>query len=141
ADTAELPEEKLGSLKQAIAVADEQLGDAEVAFELAGNALEVAAGHADLRPWLSLFDTLAAKTGHRAKQVEVLQAVVDDIFDGDVQFEVTECIARLARDELDDAAMALTYYQRAVELRSDSDPSLAALELLYEASADNERLL
>ena len=46
----------------------------------------------------------------------------------------------MARDELGDADLALEYFQKAVEARSDSIEALTALEAIYEQRKDWQSL-
>ncbi len=141
ADTAELVDDRLSSLNAALDVVEERLEDRGRAFDLVAEAVTTAAGHADLRPWLEQLARLSEATGRFSDECKLLQQIAAEIFDGDVQFDVTLKIARLALEQLHDSDLALEYFQRAVELRSDSDESLAALETLYREKARFEDLL
>lgn len=135
------PVARLDVLNRAIRVVDGALGDPRRGFDLAVRALKEAAGHVDITPSLDELERLAKVTGRRAEQVEALRGVVDAIFDEDVQYRVLQNIAVLARDELADRALALSYFKRSSEVRPDADEALAALEALYAESGDNEALL
>ena len=140
-DTADDPLSRVEHLANAVTVAEEALGDRDRAFVFACRALKEAAGHSELEPWLGQVDRLAESVGKRKEQVELLSAVVADIFDGDVQLSVTLKIAELARYQLGDRETARDYYRKALELRADEPRALAALESLYEELDDPASLL
>ncbi len=140
-DTADDPDAQLGGLEKAIDVADVALSDQERAFQYAQRALRVAVGHTDLAPWLAHVERLAGATNRQADYVKLLCEIVPEIFDGEVQAEVTLRIADLARERLQDRGLAREYYSKALELRSDDPKALMALESLYEESGDAPNLL
>jgi tetratricopeptide (TPR) repeat protein len=140
-DAEQDPIDRLQALERAAGVARDRLHDNDSALELTVRAVRDAVGHTDLKPWLDELDFLAKATGQRKVQVDVLRQVVDEIFDGEVQFSVIMSIARLARDELADRELALQFFNRALEVESDSDAALAALEKLYAEADDTEKLL
>lgn len=140
-DAAEDPMDKLEGLEKSIRVADGPLNDENRAFEYARRAVQVAAGHSDLVPWLEEVDRLAGATGRRAEQVSLLREIVGEIFDGDVQFAVTMKIANLAREKLADRDLAREYYQKAIEQRPDDRSAMVALEAIYTESDDVANLL
>jgi hypothetical protein len=117
------------------------MGDSNRGFDFAVKALSQAAGHVDLAPSLDELERLAKQTGRRKEQVDALRAAVEHIFDGDVLYRVLMKIATLARDELHDEALALGYFKRASEARTDSDDALVALEALYSTSQSHDALL
>lgn len=140
-DAQEDPLERLEVLQDAIDVAETGLDDPAKAFELAARAVREGVGHTDLSPWLERLDRLAAKTRRRSDQVQLLREVVDDIFHGEVQFQVILKIATLARDELDDPELAIESFRRALDVQPESDTPLLALQELYERRQDDARLL
>ena len=140
ADLLDDPLSRLDVLAKAIGVA-EQSQDPERAFGYAKRALREAAGHTDLEPWLEHVDRLAAATGKYGEQVELLQAVAPEIFDGDVQLAVLLKIADLGRHRLADRDLAREHYQKALEVRSDDRRALGALESLYDEAGDAASLL
>lgn len=139
--TADDPLRKLECLDEAIRVADDRLEDQNRAFGYAQQAVRVAVGHTELAPWLEKLERLAGGTQKQAEYVQLLCEVVPDIFDGDVQLEVTLKIADMARHTLADRELAREYYQKALDIQSDSRSALVALESLYEEAGDGQNLL
>lgn len=140
-DTTDDPDLRLGGLAKAMTVAEDSLGDRHRAFGYAQRALRAALGNVDLAPWLAHVDRLATATGEHAAQVQLLRDVVPEIFDGEVQVEVTLTIADLARQRLEDLELAREYYAKALELRADDPRALIALEGLFEAAGNATELL
>ena len=140
-ETADDPDAKLEGLEQAIRVAEGPLQDQARAFGYAERAVREAAGHTDLAPWLEHLERMAEGADKQAEHVKVLCDVVPDIFDGDVQVDVTLKIASLARERLQDRELAREYYQKALDLRNDDRTALVALESLYEEAGDAQSLL
>lgn len=135
------PLERVEVLELATTLAEEELSDANQAFDLTLRAIREATGHTDLAPWITRLEKLAAATGRRADQVTLYREVVEDAFDGDVQYTLLYRIAELSGKELNDEATALTYFKRAVDVRPDSREALLALETMYIASQQWEPLL
>jgi tetratricopeptide (TPR) repeat protein len=139
--SADDPIAKLAGLEKAVQVSHGFMDDAPRAFGYVERAIREAAGHVELRPWLSELERLAAATGRRAEQVALLKEVVPDIFDGDTQLEVTLRIANLARDILKDFGLAREFFEKAIEQRPDDRTTLVALESLYGELGDSSALL
>ncbi|HVU03518.1 MAG TPA: tetratricopeptide repeat protein [Polyangiaceae bacterium] len=135
------PLAKLSGLEKAIQVSYGFMNDAPRAFGYAERAIREAAGHTDVRPWLSELERLAAATNRRAEQVALLKEIVPEIFDGDTQLEVTLKIASLARDVIEDLGLSREYFEKALELRPDDRDTLIALEQLYGRLGDDTALL
>lgn len=140
-ETAEDAHERLSGLEAALRIADGSLGDSARAFSFAERGLRQAVGHGDLLPWFERLERLAGPTGRQADYVRLLCEVVPNVFDGDVQLEVTLKIAHLARHQLADRELSREYYKKALELRPDDRRVLSALESLYEESGDAPSLL
>src|SRR6185295_11892779 len=68
-----------------------------------------------------------------AEQVALLREIVVNIFEGQLQFDVTQRIAELARDHLQDAELAREYFEKALELL------LRHAELLRDRLRDRDR--
>ncbi|MDQ2645474.1 MAG: hypothetical protein M3020_16775, partial [Myxococcota bacterium] len=140
-ETSEDALEKLGSLELALNVAERSLSDSNRAFGYSERAVRTAVGHTDLLPWFGHIERLANVTGRHREHVTLLSDVVPNIFDGQVQLDVTLKIADLARQKLSDRELARDYYKKALEIRADERHALAALEVLYEESGDAKNLL
>jgi golgin subfamily B member 1 len=141
AESAEDPIKKVGLLLKAADIAENVLGSPERTLTYVTRALRDGAGHVDLSGWLERLERVAKATSRRAEQVALLREIVVNIFDGQVQFDVTLRIAELARDHLGDLALAREYYEKALELRPDARGPMQALEALYEKSGDVPSLL
>ncbi|MBN1609318.1 MAG: tetratricopeptide repeat protein [Polyangiaceae bacterium] len=135
------PAHKLEGLERAMNVAEAELRDGGRALDYAMEAVRVAAGHADLEPWLGRVDRLARVSERQQEQVELLRAVASDIMDGEVQLSVLLKIAELSRYRLGDMKLAREYYEKALEVRVDDRRALIALQSLHEETGDTESLL
>lgn len=140
-EVAEHASDRLEKLELATRIAEDALSDAARAFGYAERAVREAAGVGEVAPHLATLDRLAGQAGRRKEQAAVLEAVVPELFDGDLQVEVTRRVAELQRHELGSAERAREMYVKVLELRSDDAQSLLALEELYEQAGDAERLL
>jgi tetratricopeptide (TPR) repeat protein len=133
--------DKLSTIAQAADVAEGPLGDASLALGYAARGLREAAAEPELPRWIERVERLAASTNRYAELVELLRAGVGEILDGDLQLEVTLRIADVARNRLDDVALAREYYVKALELKAEERRALVALESLHEGMGDNAALL
>jgi tetratricopeptide (TPR) repeat protein len=141
AEYAQSVSDKLANIAQAAEVAEGPLADGVLALSYAARGLREAVAEAELPQWIARAERLAAATGQHAALVELLRSVVGDIFDADLQLEVTLRIAEIARTRLGSPALAQQYYARALELRADDRRALVALESLYEETGDHPALL
>jgi golgin subfamily B member 1 len=141
ADFADEPADKLAIYAQAATVAEGPLGDAGRAFAYAARGLKESAEDLEFPQWLERVERLAEKMGQYAELVGLYRDVIPEILDADQQLDVTLRVAVLARKELADKDLARTYYQKALELRTDEPRALLALESLYEEAGDNKNLL
>ncbi len=135
------PVKKLSLLQKCADTAENSLSNPERTLTYVTRAVREGAGHVDLAGWLQRLERVAQTTKRRADQVALLREVVVEIFEGDVQFEVTQRIAELARDELKDRELAREYYEKALELRLDAVAPMRALEAIYEQTGDMQSLL
>lgn len=140
-DVKDDPLERVEVLELATTLAEQELADSNQAFELTVRAIREAVGHTDLGPWITRLEQLAATTGRRGDQVKLYREVVEDAFDGDVQYTLLFRIAELSRTDLGDEPTALTYFRRAVDVRPDSSEALLALEAMYISGGQWEPLL
>ncbi|HKO52522.1 MAG TPA: tetratricopeptide repeat protein [Polyangiaceae bacterium] len=139
--TSDDPLERIAGLEAAMRTAETSLHDSKRAFGYAERAVRSAVGHSQLEPWFDHLERLSAATGKQAEYVKLLCEVVPEIFDGEVQLEVTLKIADLARHQLADRELAREYYKKALEQRVDDKKALSALESLYEETGDAQNLL
>jgi tetratricopeptide (TPR) repeat protein len=137
----EEPGEALAALRRAAEVADQKLGDPGQAFTQMGKALGLGAGEPSVAELLREYGRLAEKSGRFVEYVARLREVVTEIYDGAVQCEVYRTIARTARNQLRDMALALEYYAKLVEERSDDADALDALEQLNEEAGNHAALI
>lgn len=140
-EVADDPSERLDRLELATRIAEDALSDAARAYGYAERAVRDAAAHGDVTPYLVTLDRLAGTTGRRREQAAVLEEIAPELFDGDLQVEVTRRVAELHRYELGSPERAKETYCKVLELRSDDRPSLLALEELYGESGESTRLL
>jgi tetratricopeptide (TPR) repeat protein len=141
AENADSVSAKLGTIAQAVRVAEGPLGDPVRALSYAARGFREAVADLELRVWFERVERLAAATGKQAELVELLRASVGEVVDGDLQLEITLRIAEIARSPLGDTGLAKEYYAKALELRGDDRRALGALESLYEETGDHTALL
>ncbi len=141
AEYAETIDGKLAVIAQASQVAEGPLADATLALSYAARGLREAVAEPELPRWIERAERLAASTGKHSELVELLRSVVGDILDGELQLAVTLRIADIARTRMGDAALAKTYYTRALDVQSDDPRALVALESLFEETGDYASLL
>ncbi len=140
-ESAEDPIKKLALLQKSADIAENVLGNPERTLTYVTRALREGAGHVDLSVWLERLERVAEATSRRADQVALLREIVVNIFEGQVQFDVTLRIAELARDHLKDRELAREYFEKALELRLDARAPMQALESIYEEAGDIQSLL
>lgn len=140
-DVKDDPVERVEVLDAAVELAQGELQDSVQAFELCVRAIEEGVGHVELGPWTARLEHLAAATGRRREHVELYRRIVDDVFDGDLQYGLLYRVAVISRDELGDEATALDYFKRAVAVRPDSSEALVDLERAYAGGDQFEPLL
>jgi tetratricopeptide (TPR) repeat protein len=140
-ETTDDPSERLETLQNALRTAEGPLGDAGRAFGYALRGLELAAGEAEVQQWIDTVERLAESTGRWKDAAELYQLIVDDILDGDVQQNVRLRVGELARKKLDDKALAVAEYKKALDARADDRRAMIALEELYAEANDSENLL
>ncbi|HWO08259.1 MAG TPA: hypothetical protein VNN80_02230, partial [Polyangiaceae bacterium] len=141
AESAEDPVKKVGLLQKAADIAENVLDSPERTLTYVTRALREGAGHVDLGTWLERLERVAQATSRRQEQVSLLREVVVNIFDGQVQFDVTQRIAELARDHMADPVLAREYFEKALELRPEAAEPMEALEVIYEQAGDTASLL
>lgn len=139
-EAAEGVDDKLSLLALAADVAETNLDDARRAFEYAGRGARHAAAEPGLDSWLVRLERCAEKTSDYAALCALLRAIAPDVMDGDMQLRVLLRVADLARDKLDDRALAQEYYERALEVRADDDRALLALEAIFDAASAHHDL-
>lgn len=140
-ESAEDPIKKVALLQKSADIAENVLDNPERTLVYVTRALREGVGHVDLAVWLERLERMAGATSRRAEQVALLREIVVNIFEGQVQFDVTQRIAELARDHLGDRELAREYFEKALELRLDAPEPMRALEAIYEESADLPSLL
>ncbi len=141
AEAAEVPSERLRALSRAAALSEGPLADPRRAFDYTARAAREALADPSLPDWLARLERLADVTGRHRDLARVLEDVASDVLDEALGLEVTLRVADLARGKLDDVELARAWYKRALDLRPDSRPALAALEAIYEQTADHAALL
>jgi tetratricopeptide (TPR) repeat protein len=140
-ETTEDPTERLAILETARSTAEGPLESSERAFGYALRGLKQAAGEEEVSTWIETVERLAATTDRWREACELYQSIVDDILDGDVQQSLRLRVGELARRKLDDRALAIGEYKKALEARADDRRALIALEELYAEANDSQNLL
>lgn len=141
AELSDDPAEKVEKLELATRIAEDALSDLPRAYGYAERAVREAAQQGELRPHLETLDRLASLAQKRRAQAAVLEEIAPELFDGDLQLEVTCRVAELHRRELHEPERARELYQKALELRPDDVRALLSLEELYAEAGDSQNLL
>jgi tetratricopeptide (TPR) repeat protein len=141
AEFAEGVTEKLQVLALSAQVAEERVGDADKAFAYVSIGLRAAAGEAELPDWLVVLYRLLDKTKRYQDGVDLLQSLVPEILDEEAALGVLLRIAEISRDQLGRNDLARTFFQKALELRSDDERALTALESLHEKLSEHVPLM
>ncbi|HVZ30776.1 MAG TPA: hypothetical protein VG963_00035, partial [Polyangiaceae bacterium] len=141
AENVEDPLKKLALLQKAADLSEHVLSNPERTFTYVTRAVREGAGHAELGNWLERLERVADQTSRRGEQVALLREIVVNIFEGQLQYDVTLRIAELSRDHLGDRALAREYFEKALELRLDAQAPMRALETIYEEAGDLSSLL
>ncbi|MGD8861048.1 MAG: tetratricopeptide repeat protein [Myxococcales bacterium] len=116
-------------------IADERIGAFDAAEQALLEALQRAPGHAETRQKL---EALYERHEAHAKLAELLAEQEPEAQDPQVRVALLNRIATLYRDALGDAASAVQYLERAVQLVPDDREALLSLCDLYIA-ADRQR--
>jgi tetratricopeptide (TPR) repeat protein len=133
--------ERLETLQTALRTAEGPLGDSARAFRYALRGLQLAAGEAEVSSWIDTVERLGETTSRWQEVFDLYQAIVDQILDGDVQQGLRLRMGELARHKLDDRALAVAEYMKALEARGGDRRALVALEELYGEAKDSPHLL
>jgi golgin subfamily B member 1 len=141
AETCGLPIERLKVLETAVRVAEGPLSDPVRAFNYATRGLREAVGDSSLRDWLERAESLTSVTGRYAELVTVLSEIARDVFDEQMQLEVTIRVAELARNQLKETELARDWYQKALDINAEEKRALVALESLYKEMEEFPALL
>lgn len=165
-ETDDQPGERLATLQTAMRTAEGPLTDPARAFGYALRGVREAAGESGIAQWIEQLERLSELTGRWDETSALYQVIADDILDGDVQQNVRLRVGELARRKLaaapspvasgeegaaaEDAGpdvrqasreLAVTWYQKALDARSDDRRAMIALEELYAEADDAPRLL
>ncbi|MFP6686307.1 MAG: hypothetical protein VB934_16430, partial [Polyangiaceae bacterium] len=129
--------ERVQTLRGMALVAEEQLDDPEQARDFLISALAVSpdsdAIHDDVARLCELIEDFRP-------YAEALQRVATDTYDALLQSELYERLGIIAEEELEDSAMAIDAYRKAIEQTEEPNEVLAALDGLYVAAEDHEQL-
>jgi tetratricopeptide (TPR) repeat protein len=111
------------------------------AFGYALQGLALAAGEAEVKTWIDTVERLGEATSRWKEISELYQKIVDDILDGDVQQDVRLRVGELGRTKLDDKALSIAQYKKALEAHADDRRAMIALEELYAEAQSFPELL
>ena len=140
-ETTEDASERLETLQTALRTAEGPLSDSARAFRYALRGLELAAGESEVSSWIETVERLGETTLRWKEVFDSYQAIVDQILDGDVQQSLRLRMGELARRKLEDRALAVTEYKKALDARGGDRGALVALEELYGEANDSPHLL
>ncbi|HEX2678585.1 MAG TPA: tetratricopeptide repeat protein, partial [Polyangiales bacterium] len=133
--------EKLDALRRAATVAERGQNDPAAAMVYVGRALRVAHSHDSLGELLGEYGRLADQTGRFADYVATLEEIAPQIFDIEQKVRVYRRVAEVAREKLNDTALARASFRRVLEEQPEDMPSLDALLALDEEAGDHAALI
>src|SRR5262249_30978565 len=128
ARAADAPSEKLEKIAKALSTAEGPLGDKERAYAYATRAVKEAASEDSISEHVATLERLTDATGKFAETLALYQSVVGDLMNGEAQQTMLLRIGQLATEKANDRKLAIEYYKRALEARTDDRRALAALE-------------
>lgn len=134
------PVERVEALRRAAEVVELAGEDLPRAFRLAGRALLLGAGGDDVAVLVRELRRVAELADDPRGHVEVLRTAAPDIMDGDVVVEVLMEIATIARDRLEDPALAREYFEKALENQPEHRGALESLDRLFVQLGDHDAL-
>jgi tetratricopeptide (TPR) repeat protein len=132
---------RLEQLQTALRTAEGPLNDKAKAFGYAVRGVREAAGEAEVGDWIKTVERLAEATSRWTELAELYRSVVDDVLDGDVQQDVRLRVGELARTKLEDKPLAIEWYKKALEAKTDDRRAMISLEELYAEANDAPNLL
>ncbi len=126
------PEEKVELLRRVATIYAEQLDDTDRAFEYYGKAFTEALSSPLLKEIFEEYQRLASILNRWGDFVDTCRRGVEDISDPEIQETVLLSIGDVARDILEDMALAEEYYRKALDNEPNNLHALDALERVYE---------
>jgi len=135
------PADKLAALRRACEVAENGLASISQAYDYAARALLAGVEEPVVGELISELQRLAEASGRFADQVATLREAAPSLYDGELQVEVYRCIAEVARDRLQDAALSAEYFEKLLEDRPEDGEALDALEQLHAEAGDHRALV
>jgi tetratricopeptide (TPR) repeat protein/DNA-directed RNA polymerase subunit F len=140
-ETGDSVSEQLADVEMLYRTAEGPLGDTGRAYGYALRGVRMAAAEPELGKLIETLERFSESTGRWAETAALYQEIEGEILDGEVQQSVRLRIGELARTRLDDRALAITYYKKALEAHGDDRRAMLALEELYAAADDAPALL
>ncbi|MFO0612975.1 MAG: tetratricopeptide repeat protein [Polyangiaceae bacterium] len=132
ASAADAPAEKLDKIAKALATAEGPLDDKARAYGYATRAVREAASEDSIGEHVETLERLTEATGKYADTLALYRSVVGDLMNGEAQQTMLLRIGELATEKAKDRKLAIEFYKRALEARTDDKRALVALEKLYE---------
>ncbi len=140
-ETSQSTGERLEQLQTALRTAEGPLSDTGRAFGYAVRGVREAAGESEVGDWIKTVERLASSTSRWSELTELYRSVVDDVLDADVQQDVRLRVGELARTKLEDKPLAIEWYKKALDAKSDDRRAMVSLEELYAEANDAPNLL
>lgn len=140
-ETGDSVTEQLADVEMLYRTAEGPLGDTARAYGYALRGVRMAAAEPELGKLIETLERFSESTGRWAETAALYQEIEGEILDGEVQQSVRLRIGELARTRLGDRALAITYYNKALEAHGDDRRAMLALEELYAEADDAPALL
>jgi golgin subfamily B member 1 len=140
AEAVDDPRERLRAMRWVAELREYRLGDAAGAFDACELALRDAVGEPDLAELVAELQRLASEQERMPDLIRVFREIAPDVLDSELQRQLYLDIADLARAVLKDIDIAREYYQLVMDARPDDRRAMAALEDIYRAGEEFERL-
>jgi golgin subfamily B member 1 len=141
AEVADTPGERIERIEKARATCESALEDPKRACEYARRAMKAAVQEDSAAKQMETLERLTAATGSWEATADLYRQIEGEVLDGDVQHEMLVRIGQIHDEKLGHTAVAIEYFQRALEGRPGDRRVLLALEALHAKTDDNKALL
>ena len=131
------PSLRASFLRSVAETQDRQQGDPRAAIETFGRILEV---DSEATPALDDLEGLQVMVGDWQGLARVYELKLERSHDPDTRAELLSRLGALFEEQLSDSERAVSYYQQAADEKPDEGEAYAALDRLFAAANDSERL-
>jgi golgin subfamily B member 1 len=136
ADSNDDPVEKSELYRRAADIAENGLDRADQAFELIRNALRNGTASSELESILENTERLAQLVDGHRELLSLYREIVSDILDAALQVRCYLKIADTAYRIFEDVSVAREYFLKIMDLETDNERAMSALEEIYQHSGE-----